>query len=82
MFSESNATHPVRCFCPLQKVMALAHFLKNLNLLGRVCQPAADCISCLAQFVDGAPPKSLLNLLYFFTFNFSFFNEPRFVFTF
>jgi hypothetical protein len=27
-----------------------------------VCQPAADYISC---FVDDAPPKSLLNLLYF-----------------
>jgi hypothetical protein len=77
MFSESNATQPVRCFCPLQKVIMFGALFFKSELAG----PDADCNSWLAQFVDGAPPKSLLNLSLFFTFfTLSFCNEPRFIF--
>jgi hypothetical protein len=36
MFLEGNAALPVGCDSMLQIVMAVAHFFKNLNLLGRV----------------------------------------------
>jgi hypothetical protein len=51
MFSEGNAAHLVRCDRPLANSNGnLAHFFKNLNLLGRVWQPDADYNSCLALF--------------------------------
>ncbi len=43
MFSECNAAHLVGCVNPLQIVMAVWHTVfKNVKLLGRVWQPAAD----------------------------------------
>ncbi len=57
MFSKGNAVHPVECDSLLEIVMAFWSTFFNLNLLGRVWQPAADYNSCLVhlKFENKAP---------------------------
>ncbi len=48
---RGHAAHPFRCDSPLQIVMAIWSTFLNLNLLGRVWEPAVDYEGCWARFI-------------------------------